>query len=253
MGIIKKAYNSKVWKGVRKFTGDRYGRYDKKGATFGYNFPKMAQDIKTIGSMVNAEKKRIEQNVGQVLVGQYNGVGVSGHYISDITPIVPQGITIATRNGASIKLHSSVMKFQVAQQANTITTMRLKVFIIKVIGPTITPNIANFFDINPFTNAYDINSSRNIDKMVGFKILKVQNVTLKADNLATENSKMEFMMAWKHKGDSHIRYDKDTNNVTKGQILMIIVADTGDVINTSSTGVGIQNTTRHFYYDNSSF
>ena len=250
MGFIKKAYNSTVWKGVRKATGDRYGRFDKKGSTFGYNIPKIVQDIKTIGSMVNAEKKRIEQNVGQVLIGQYNTAGVSGHYIADITPIVPQGITIATRNGASIKLHSTVMKFQVAQQVNTITTMRLKVFIIKVIGPTVTPNIANFFDINPFTNAYDINSSRNIDKMVGFKILKVQNVSLKADNLSTENSKMEFMMAWKHKGDSHIRYDKDTNVVTKGQILMIIVADSGDSGSTSQTGVGVQNTTRHFYYDN---
>ena len=249
MGFVKKAYNSKVWKGVRKFTGDRYGRFNKKGKTFGYNIPKIVQDIKTIGSMVNAEKKRIEQNVGQVLVGQYNTVGVSGHYIADITPIVPQGITIATRNGASLKLHSSVMKFQMAQQSNCITTMRIKVFIIKVIGPTVTPNIANFFDINPFTNAYDVNCSRNIDKMVGFKILKVQNATLKADSIATEASKMEFMMAWKHKGDSHIRYDKDTNTVTKGQLLMIIVADTGDVGPASLTGVGIQNTTRHFYYD----
>ena len=250
MGFIKKAYNSTVWKGVRKATGDRYGRFDKKGSTFGYNIPKIVQDIKTIGSMVNAEKKRIEQNVGQVLVGQYNTAGVSGHYISDITPIVPQGITIATRNGASIKLHSSVMKFQVAQQTNCITTMRLKVYIVKVIGPPVTPNIANFFDINPFTGAYDINSSRNIDKMVGFKILKVQSVTLKADNISSENSKMEFMMAWKHKGDSHIRYDKDTNTVTKGQILMIIVADIGDSGAVLQTGVGVQNTTRHFYYDN---
>ena len=57
-------------------------------------------------------------------------------------------------------------------------------------------------------------------------------------------------MAWKHKGDSHIRYDKDTNVVTKGQILMIIVADIGDVGAASQTGVGVQNTTRHFYYDN---
>ena len=248
MGFIQKAYNSKVWKGVRKATGDRYGRFDKKGSTFGYNIPKIVQDIKTIGSMVNAEKKRIEQNVGQVLVAQSNN-GVSAHYISDITPIIAEGITYNTRNGSSIKLHSSVMKFQVAQQANTITTMRLKVFIIKVVGPTVTPNIANFFDVNPFTGYYDINSSRNIDKMVGFKILKVQNVVLKADSVTGEPSKMEFMMAWKHKGDSHIRYDKDTTTVTKGQIIMIIVADSGDV-GTPLTGVGVQNTTRHFYYDN---
>lgn len=248
MKIIKKAYNSKVWKGVRKFTGDRYGRFNSKGKTFGYNIPKIVQDIKTIGSMVNAEKKRLEQNVGQILIGQQNN-GVSAHYISDITPIVPQGITIATRNGASIKLHSSVMRFQVAQQANTITTMRLKVYIIKVVGPTITPAIANFLDVNPFTGFTDINSQRNIDKMVGFKIMKVHNVVLKADSVAGEPSKMEFMMAWKHKGDSHIRYDKDTNTVTKGQILMVIVADSGDV-GIPLTGVGVQNTTRHFYYDN---
>lgn len=248
MGIIGKAYNSKVWKGVRKATGDRYGRYNPKGSTLGYNIPKIIQDVKTIGSMVNAEKKRIEQQPGQFLVGQYNN-GASGHVVSDMTPIIPQGITIATRNGASIKLHSTVMKFQFTQQVNCITTLRLKVYIVKVVGPTVTPNIANFLDINPFTNAYDINSSRNIDKMVGFKILKVQNVSLKADNISSENAKMEFMIAWKHKGDSHIRYDKDTNTVTKGQILMFLVADNGD-FGTLQTAGGVQHTTRHFYYDN---
>ena len=247
MTFIKKAYNSKVWKGVRKFTGDRYGRFNKKGKTLGYNIPKIIADVKKVATMVNAEKKRIEQNVGQVLVGQYIGAA-SGHYLADITPIIPQGITHTTRNGSSIKLHSSVMKFQLAQQANCITTFRIKVQVIKVIGAPITPNIANILDINPFTNSYDINSSRNIDKMIGFRIIKTKYITLKADSVTGEAAKTEFMMAWKHKGDSHIRYEKDTNTVTKGQFLILIVADTGDTV--AQTAGGIQNTTRHFYYDN---
>jgi hypothetical protein len=58
------------------------------------------------------------------------------------------------------------------------------------------------------------------------------------------------MIAWKHKGDSHLRYDKDSNSLTKGQFFMICVADNGDIATAVQTGVGIQYTARHFYYDN---
>ena len=56
MGIIKSAYNSKVWKGVRKVTGDRYGRYNSKSKSLGYNIPKIVSDVKALGTMINAVK-----------------------------------------------------------------------------------------------------------------------------------------------------------------------------------------------------
>lgn len=249
MGIIKQAYNSKVWKGVRKVTGDRYGRFNSKSKTLGYNIPKIVSDVKALGTMINAEKKRQETSTGLYYVAQNLNLTSSGHSTTDLTPVISQGVTYNTRNGSSIKLHSTVMKFQMIQQANQVTDMRVKIYIFKTTGIPSAFNIANFLDVNPFNNRYDFNSSRNIDKMPQFKILQVKNVKIKGDAVANVPNQIEFMIAWKHKGDSHIRYDKDTNVVTKGQIYMVMVADNGDY-GTPNSGVTVQHTLRHFYYDN---
>lgn len=249
MGIIKKAYNSKTWKGVRKFTGDRYGRFNRKSSTFGYNIPKIVSDVKTLGDMINAEKKRIEVVSGLYYVAQNYNVTGSGHNVTDITPVVPQGITYNTRNGSSIKLHSTVMKFNMVQQSQQNTDLRVKIYIFRTKGIPTAFNIANLLDVNPFNNRYDFNSSRNIDKMPQFQILSIRNITIKGDTVGSQTNQKDFMIAWKHKGDSHIRYDKDTFTVTKGQIYMVMVANNGDY-GTPQSGVQIQHTLKHFYYDN---
>jgi hypothetical protein len=250
MGILTKAYNSKPWKAVRKVTGDRYGRFNSKSSTLGYNIPKIVSDVKTLATMVNAEKKRIEVQPGQFLLAQSNTTLASGHVLLDLTPTIAQGITYNTRNGSSVKLHSSVMKFQVSQQTNFTSKMKIKIYIVKVIGAPIFLDTGKFLDPNPFTTFYDFNSSRNIDKMSQFKVITTRNYTVQPDNIAGQNNKLEFMIAWKHKGDSHLRYDKDSNSLTKGQFFMICVADNGDIATAVQTGVGIQYTARHFYYDN---
>lgn len=249
MPILNDAYNSKIWKGVRKVTGDRYGRYNGKSSSLGYNIPKIVSDVKALGAMINAEKKRLEVVSPQYFVAQNLNLTNSGHNITDITPVVSQGVTHNTRNGSSIKLHSTIMKFQMVQQANQVADLKVKIYIIRTTGLPTGFNIANFLDVNPFNSRYDFNSSRNIDRMTMFKIVQTRTITVKGDTATGAVNTKEFMIAWKHKGDSHIRYDKDTNIVTKGQFFMIMVADNGDY-GTPQSGVTVQHTLRHFYYDN---
>lgn len=242
----------------------------------GYSNPKlvqMAKDVSMLKGMINSEKKNYPIVVQSQAVGQVN-INANGYYSADITPTPAQGTTSVTRNGNSIKLHSSFIKFQFSQMANTSNPIKLRIYIVLVKGiPSIIPTTfpTTMLEANPFVTGagaiYDYNSSLNPDYFGTYKILRTKTLTLKADNAASFNSITNVSLPMKYfrgKGH-HIRFASDgSQTIADGQLLMIVTADNGNVnAGTASTlsgqptngqavttGAYMDMNLNHYFYDN---
>lgn len=262
-------------KGVAKRAGqvalsaakERYGTFTD---------PKLAniwKDVMMLKSVINSEKKRIRiASASQQAVSQVNA-NASGHWALDVTPQPAQGITMSTRNGASIKLHSSYMKFQFYQQTANVHPMRLKLYIIEVRGDPIPAATAagEFFAANQWIAAQnsfiairDYNSQRNPDYFRDYRVLAQKGFTLKADNYNGQTMIKDIVVKLKYnrgKGH-HVRFDSDTTTVTQGQLVAFIVADSGNQNGSTGstlngipiaavlTGATFNYDLQHYFYDN---
>lgn len=261
--IARKAYNSKAGKVVRKITGDRYGRGATQLITKGV--PQLAKDVLMMKKMLNAEKKRIGVATANTAFGQLN-FNSSAYIASDITPIPAQGITSATRNGASIKLNSAFLKFQVYHQSSTTQPIKFKIMIAKVAGIP-ESNMNTFFQQcwqpNTFLSStiYDFHSQPNPDYFRSYKIIKSRTVTVPADQITGVNMIKDISIPLKFK-NHHIRFSADTTTVSAGQLVMWVVADCGNIssgssstvtpiaVSGTSTGLIMNTSFMWYYYDN---
>lgn len=265
---LRKRWNkSKIGSKVNQLTGNRYGRGFKQIATKGV--PQMARDIMTLKGMVNAEKKNIDIYSANSVetVGQLNG-NSSGFWTKDITPICPQGTTYSTRNGSSIKLTSSFMKFQFYHQSSTAGPVRLKMYFIqpKTYQSNLNTYIQNMFVYNKFlstTTIYDFNSMINPDYFGLYKILRTKSVYLPADTISGVNmiKSVNIPHSWNRGKGHHIRYAGDTNTVLNGQVFILIFSDSGNISGVASTitpvpvagattGINFNYDIKHYFYDN---
>jgi len=271
MTIYRKARKlvRKVGQAVKK----RY--VSKRGAP---KVNRMAKDIMYLKSVLNPEKKRIDTapDPGLTYIGQVNGNG-GGHLLVDATPIIPQGITTSTRNGASIKLHSTNWEFQIQQQAHLNSTMK---FIIEVyvyngqslsnVGLSANNFTENYFQQNPFITGVvtspviDTFSSVNPDFFKIARCIRRVRKTLAPDQFSGQFNVLSFRMGIKYnKGQGmHIRYDKDNNTVTENQMFLVVRADRGNMSEGATSSLsGIPDTAvataarlrwarTDYYYDN---
>jgi hypothetical protein len=247
-------------KGIQKryFKGSNYSKPD---------YSQMAKDILALKSVINSEKKRFTfPSSGPLNFGQVN-VNASGHYALDMTPIIGEGVTYSTRNGASIKLSSSFLEFQFYQQTNRSSGMRFKLYFVQVKGAIQTTStfVSQFLNPNPFVSGtiYDYNSTTNPDYFGQYKIIYTKDVYLKDDSTTSDIIIKDVKIPLKYnKGlGHHIRYNGDTNTVADGQLMLLIVADSGNFASGVSsianipiigglTGANMNINFTHYYYDN---
>lgn len=250
---------NKAWKVIKKVTGNRYGRGTEQILTKG--IPQMVNDISYLKSVINSEKLRIS-----VTPGGAQGVGqTSGAYLYDITPYPLQGDGISNRTGSSIKLHSSSIRFQISQQANTLTPIKLKILIVEIKGPTRSDTstiLSQMFLPNPFNSLIDFNSSRNSDYMKDFRVIRQVTYTLPLDpaSLTTQTVVVEKRLGLKYK-NRHIKFNQNGQVIASGQLYMIMLADVGNatgtvtsvtnvITNAVNTGCYVNYFVDHYYYDN---
>lgn len=228
--------------------------------------PRVLKDVMALKSMVNAEKKRFEQNLNSGNpIGQVNG-NSSGHWLLDLTPNIQQGDGYNQKNGNSYKWHSSFLDFQFQQQTATNGALRIKIQLIKVVGQalsTVSDIMGKFIEPTSFTSGivYDINSPRDPDYFKNYIVLKTKYVYLPADNLNGQLSMKRVKMGIKYK-NHHVRTNNNDPTITMGQVLILITADRGNCSSTTaSTITGIPDGTinsgasflgefTHYYYDN---
>ena len=214
----------KTYKGVKRAVKNRYVRGNRP------DYVNVVKDIIYLKSVLNPEKKRWQYNLTDTTVGQCNANG-SAFLCLDVTPSMAQGITSATRNGNSIKLHSADFKFQLQQMSAMTGRINYKFILVKIKGPPYaTPyNVcANMFNINNFvTNGpiIDYNSDRDEETFKQFQIIRQKNVTLPANNNGSQQMTKTFRMGVKYKSH-HIKFVTDgSSTVADGQLVLIVLAD----------------------------
>jgi hypothetical protein len=263
------AFYKKARKGVKKVLKKRYVR--KSG---GVKTNRLMKDAMMAYKMLNAEKKVSQGafNGNQViLVGQVDG-NSTGAKQFDITPAPSQGTTSITRNGNSIKLHSSLLQFQVIGQALTISKHVFYVDIFKVNGtpingfsaPATSSPATLLYDNGVFSGVIDGNSSRFMNNYSDFTLIRSYRCTLPAEQQASEASTKTFTIPLKYnrgKGH-HVRFEADGSSVVaNGQIVMIMRCDIGNISTTTTstqpvpvlatqTGISVRCAVKHWFYDN---
>lgn len=256
------AFKKYVKKVARKVGRRIRKRYTKNGKA---NISRIVKDVSYLKSVLNPEKKRYTLTaLGQIL-GQvfYNA---SGYYIADITPTPAQGITNATRNGSSIKLHSSFMQMQFYGQSATTASCRIACYIIEVKGsPDGSFGASSMFNYNNFVGGgatvYDYNSSLNPDLFGEYKILAKKTFKYAPDQFSGQQVVMTKKIGMRYK-NHHVRWNGNGSTLSGGQIIMILMADTGNssTANAStltniaqtavSTGLIFNYDMVHYFYDN---
>lgn len=259
---LRRAYNSKTGKAIRKITGDRYGRGTSQIISKG--LPQLYKDVMAIKNVINVEKKVYESKFGfsDQGVGQVD-VNANGYVVADITPIPAEGTTYTTRNGRSIKLSGLVIRGQVRQEDNLSSTMKIKMYIIMNKNLTATVNstlVDQFLNVDPITGLTDFNSVRNPNYYNDFKVIAKKIITLPADNYASTISLKDFQFNLKLR--HHIRFNDDSTSVLNGQMWCLFVANTGNrsfvtasttsnIANTAiKTGAHLNANFKYFFIDN---
>lgn len=266
MGIYKKAtaLGRKAVKAVKK-------RYQAKPggrkSTGGVRVAKMARDIMYLKSVLNPEKKRFLINQQDLPLAQVNTNGDGGFFV-DCTPIMGQGVTNSTRNGASIKLHSSMWHFQFTQATNTISRIRGCIEIFSIKGEPYAPASFVFRDerylVNNFTGGLirDINSQLDPDNYMKGKLVARRYFSLAPDQLTGAKSICDVKIPIKYnKGQGHhIRFEANSNTLQSGQLYCVIRVDRGNMATSPSslsvpdigpeTGLRFSYNRQDFFYDN---
>lgn len=258
-----KKFAKKVVKKVKEVTGNRYGRGAKQLLIKGV--PQLTKDVLMMKKMLNAEKKR-SNLAGSYYLGQLNH-NDSAFIAQDITPTPSQGATSSTRNGASIKLNSGFLKFQIYHMSSTTQPVKLRIMIAKVTG-TPESNMNTFFkncwSSNQFLTGgtiYDYHSQPNPDYFRAYKLIRTKTITIPADQISGVNMIKDISIPLKFK-DHHVRFSADSQTVTNGQLIMWVVADCGNIssgsastvvpiaVSGTNTGLVLNHAFTWYYYDN---
>lgn len=222
--FVKKAVK-KVKRKVGQAVTKRY--YGNKKLNVG----QIVKDVAMVKRLMNVEKKRFNLQSSANPVGQVFG-NIDGWYCVDITPAMAEGVGYAQRTGASIKMTGYHLTAQFVQQSGSLGRQNFKIFIYQVMGtplavgtiPTTLWN-PNLF-VGTGTQIVDYNSQLNPDQFGKFKLLQYKHVSIAPDSISGQTAFRTFSMG--KKLNHHVRFNKDTTTVVNGQIIMVVLADSGN-------------------------
>lgn len=270
----KKASKKGKKKSVAKQAMDAVVKYGPKAAAVGaaartaYNIYEIA---KLVG-MLNAEKKTFTISNQNVAIGQVI-VNNNGFYSFDCTPIPAQGTTSITRNGNSIKLHSSFIRMQFSQQSGTVNPIKVRIRMDLVKG---TPQSAGtwpstILEPNPFITGggsiYDYNSQTNADYFGILKTIFTRQIVVRQDTVTSGTTITDVMIPLKYfrgKGH-HVRFAQDgAQTISDGQLILFVTCDNGNASTSTActlsgpplggsaanTGLQMSYNIIHYFYDN---
>lgn len=264
-----KKYIKKQGKRLLKYGANRYFKGGKAGFK-NIKVDQIVKDVAKLKSVINAEKKYVEITpFGQPSQFTCNVAGTNldtGYYITDITPAPAEGVTVSTRSGMSIKLHSCIIRLQLSGMTNTANGVKLSYHIFQNMGETQTINatLANkLFNVDALSLFTDANSLRNPAYFHNFKCICKRTLKLPQDTVSGLVQTKDYTLNLRL--NHHIRYNYDTTTVSQGQLILMVLADTGNngsanavggfvattpPITTAQSGVNLYQNYRFFYYDN---
>lgn len=225
------------------------------------------RDVARLKTIINSEKKRfdlVSPTTPQILA-QCGGATTYGTLTFDITPVPPQGNTSVTRNGNSIRLHSSFMQFQFFQQTNVAAPMKVRLVVAHVMGSQKTSALAlqEMYSPNAFANTLiDYNSQRNPDYFNDYKIVAQKEFTFPVDSFSGVRQIKNVQIPITY-SSHHIRFKDDgVITIASGQLVLFMMADSGNSSSTTTsslnnvpvpainTGLYVNFDMKHYFYDN---
>jgi len=255
-----KKFFKKSFSKVKKLAKKRYA--SKSG---GVKMSQLIRDVALVKRSLNVEKKNVEFiELNNIAFGQFNGLTDTGQVITDVTPVLAQGVGYNERTGNSVKLVSMCIKGQIKQQTATRHPMRIKISLFKVIGSPIPiatiQSQQQIWQPNPITNTTDYNSDRNINFFRSFVHVQTKYLYLQPDPVSGELMiiNFKFIMKMNH----HLKWNLNSQDLTDGQMVMYILADSGNAstvttgvnpnvpILATNTGAILQTYSKFFYVDN---
>jgi len=270
-----KKFAKKTLTAGKRFVKKRYNI--GKGKKGGLNVPAIAKDVASLAMMINAEKKLFSITAANALastaVAQVN-VNASGTRLFDITPLIAEGTSATTRNGDSIKFVSAYFQFMVSQQTSTSVGNKVSIELWHYNGGAVISEadaLTALYQPTVFSSVIDYQSSRNIDKLGDFRMIRKMIVNVPAEQTSGVNVVKYVNMPIKfNKGKGHhVRYSGSTitnNPLTdlangRSQLFLVYRAESGNrntgtastlnvPIVATATGLIVQASYTMYYYDN---
>jgi len=220
--------------------------YKKRSGSGGKSIAALRKKVNKLAMTLQPEKKRFNVFSSVTPFGQCDNT-MEAPYILDITPNPAQGVGVNAHIGAAIKLCSVYIEGQIQHQANTAGPIRVRCYLINIKGTPVAASqwLKHMFNANPFitgagvTGLRDYNSSRQIDYMANYKVLKTKTLYIQPDQISGINMPKSFRIGHKFKNTHEIHYDGNTNTVLSGQLFYMMVTDGGNISASVSTLGGI--------------
>lgn len=240
--------------------------YKKTGYKPKASVSTLKRKVYQLSSTLKPEKKHKTVSAAGLLVGQIN-VNASAYGAYDITPLCASSTTYGGRSGSRIRLVSSYIQMQLFGQGSTTSNIRGRILVFKTSTPQTSPGtfVANMLNYNSFAGGgfsiVDYNSSYNPDFFRDWKLIREKKFMYRPDNITNQNMILSLAVPLKYnKGKGHvIQYNKDSNTLVDGQILMVILLDNGNVgavstltnvpIIAANTGLNLNYNVEHYYTD----
>ncbi len=233
-------------------------------------YRKKGVSVKGVKAIVNSmmkktcEKKEYNTYLTGQQVGQFQALSTganpsSASFINSaiVSSSLTNGTTDITRVGDEIMVTGIHQMFQFSHQQNTSQAIRCKYYMF---SPRVSSNTASFstgafLNPNPIVYSgntgnpvlYDFISSRNIDNISNFKILRSGRFIVPADQASLSQKLVKTVsLGLKFKKPWRVRFDT-SGTLVSGQIFVLIVAESGNtsanVPNLSQTsGIAITDT-----------
>lgn len=240
---------------VRKYYGPKKRSMVKRSMK--PTVSKIARNVRYLNKAVQGETKYRDNvspsdfipSVSQCYADS-TGVLDAGWSIIDVTPTPSQGTGDHDRVGNQIKIKSFQFRFQGSQQKALSSRMRLKIQLFRVKGSPVDVStqvsaqavMARIYESNPSTQFTDFHSIRNTSFFTEFEPLMTKYVSCEPDTIRVDATGALFAQicdAQVHKKISRaVRWDTyNPDVISNGQILMVVLASTGNKGVSNITGV----------------
>lgn len=244
-----RAIKRAVKAGVRA-AGRRYG---KAGG-----MSKLASDVAYMKKLINVEKKHLQSDIStQASFAQGNTLAYTapgGLYNANVTPQIPQGVTAGSRTGNSVKCTGCCFEFEVVGDTSLVNSLGYKIHIVRkkdnqsfMTPTTAAPLIWLYDPFSPNGNSIDTFSTRDLDNMKNFQIVKTIQGRLEPDSITGQTPRRQHRVPLRL--NHHFRYDgASTSLPIDNNYFIYVVADSG--VQSLDTGGLFRYNVRWFFTDN---
>jgi len=221
-------------------------------------------DVTTNTPYINAffAGAAISFTAGPIGIGQYyvpSGAPTnmfSGYSCWDITPYPSQSVGYRNRIGSQITITGMYTRAQLWQMPQCVGPVRLKIMFFTTPGAAYQSSsslvnlVNNMHSVNPFIQGTGINSGFGIvdynsdlaqDFRSQYRILRTVYLTVPGDTVTSEVQVKEFKCGLKFPKGHKVCFNQDTNNITSGQIFMLVLADVGNIGSAAFSGDNVSN------------